>query len=236
MTHFGPPKQIALSPFAISCLKTLSEAGLGKTISLGGAFGLNYYHAYRVTHDIDAWWNDDGGDDSKDAVITCLMEALKPYGDVKIRKWNDVVSIELTPPEKKHVEFSFQIARRSARLTEPTPLPGIESLQLDSLIDLIASKMTALVERGAPRDFLDIFSLCHTDLITPHRCWELWRQRQEMISEHADFDRARTAIQTHLARLAVSRPLHTISEPGDRVQAETIRNWFEKDFLDAISH
>jgi predicted nucleotidyltransferase component of viral defense system len=30
---------------------------------------------------------------------------------------------------------------------------------IDSFGDLVASKMVALVERGAPRDFFDIFTL-----------------------------------------------------------------------------
>jgi len=35
--------------------------------------------------------------------------------------------------------------------------------------------MVALVERGAPRDFLDIYTVCQAGLVTLEECWELWR-------------------------------------------------------------
>lgn len=54
---------------------------------------------------------------------------------------------------------SIQIANRTARLEYPIPAGWI-NVPLDTLADLVASKMVALVERGAPRDFLDIFQIC----------------------------------------------------------------------------
>ena len=37
--------------------------------------------------------------------------------------------------------------------------------------------MNALVNRGAPRDFLDIHAVVEADLLTPARCWELWQAK-----------------------------------------------------------
>ena len=48
------PKNI--NHFALPCLEALQKSGLGKHISLGGAFGLAHYHEYRSTKDVDAWW------------------------------------------------------------------------------------------------------------------------------------------------------------------------------------
>ena len=39
-----------LSAYADICLQALAAAGLGSTISLGGATGLLYYLDYRPTH------------------------------------------------------------------------------------------------------------------------------------------------------------------------------------------
>ncbi len=66
----------------------------------------------------------------------------------------DVVSVELL--EGKRKVFSFQIAHRSAQLQPSVPLPWANSL-LDSFDDLVARKMVALIERGAPRTF-EIFT------------------------------------------------------------------------------
>ncbi|GAB4484796.1 MAG: hypothetical protein Fur0016_15740 [Anaerolineales bacterium] len=58
---------------------------------------------------------------------------------------------------------------RDVRLRDLVRLED-EGIALDSLPDLIAAKMNALVERGAPRDFLDIFTLCRQNIAEPAEC------------------------------------------------------------------
>jgi len=53
--------------------------------------------------------------------------------------------------------------------------PG--GLGLDSFDELVASKMSALVECGAPRDFRDIHFLCEAGLCNAARCCQLWETR-----------------------------------------------------------
>lgn len=77
---------------------------------------------------------------------------------------------------------------------------------MDSFEDLVASKMVALVERGAPRDFRDIHALCTAELIAPAHCWQLWRQRQNLAGSDANPDRAKLAVETHLTRISLHRP------------------------------
>ena len=106
---------------------------------------------------------------------------------------------------------------------------------LDSFPDLLASKMVALVERGAPRDFRDVYALCQAGLTTPQECWELWRRRQQLANSDTDSARARLAVETHLARIAQHRPLREITDPTQRAQAEQVRRWFAQEFLDALT-
>jgi hypothetical protein len=94
--------------------------------------------------------------------------------------------------------------------------------------------MVALVERGAPRDFRDIHALCYSALTTPKQCWQLWRKRQRLAGSDTDSHRARLAIQTHLARIALHRPLDEIPDPEQRAEAEELRSWFQEEFLDAL--
>jgi hypothetical protein len=105
---------------------------------------------------------------------------------------------------------------------------------LDSFPDLVAGKMVALVERGAPRDFRDIYELCQADLTTPQQCWQVWRQRQELAGSDVDADRAGLALETHLGRIELYRPLDQIADPQQRSEAERLRNWFREDFLNAL--
>jgi hypothetical protein len=152
-----PRRPTHISDHAKVCLRTLATQGLGDKISLGGAFGLLHYLDYRPTHDVDAWWVSSATAHDKDQVVSVIETALQPFGQVRRRSWGDVVSIELARAGK--TVFSFQIAERSVQLQPSTAAPWTDVL-LDSFPDLLASKMVALVERGAPRDFRDVYALC----------------------------------------------------------------------------
>ncbi len=221
------PKEV--SPFARACFDALAAGGLGRHLSIGGAFGLAHYHEYRPTHDVDAWWRQPVSRDEKDAVVSALTKALGSLGTARTRAWGDVVSVELE--KSGQTVFSFQIAERSAQITSPTEGLWPGGLGVDSFDDLVASKMSALVERGAPRDFRDIHSLCDAGLCSAARCWELWETRHRLARQDADGTRARSAITTHLARLAVARPLEGIPDGDLRAKAARLRAWFEKEFL-----
>ena len=217
--------------YADLCLKALAAAGLGEKVSLGGAFGLLHYLDYRPTYDVDAWWVPTATAQERQRVIGAIAEALASVGEVHTRAWGDVVSIELL--EGKRKTFSFQIAQRSAQLRPSAPLTWANSL-LDSFDDLIASKMVALVERGTPRDFRDVHAVCHAGLLTPERCWELWRQRQTLAGSDADRARATLALQIHLERIALHRPLGQIEDPAEKTAAEQLRRWFAEEFIHAL--
>ncbi len=226
-----PSKNI--SEYARLTLESIATHYLGDKLSLGGAFGLLHYLDYRPTHDVDAWWVPETTPAEQEAVLTVIEDTLTQFGPVNRRAWGDVVSIELL--QKKQVVFSFQIAHRSAQLHPPTSA-GWTTVLLDSLADLIASKMVALVERGAPRDFRDIYQVCQEKLVTPTQCWQWWEQRQKLAGSDTDHYRARLAVETHLSRIMQHRPLAGIDDPGQRVAAQQVRHWFQTEFLDALSN
>jgi hypothetical protein len=142
-----------------------------------------------------------------------------------------VASIELLQDGQKI--FSFQIADRSSQLVPSIRLPWID-VAMDGWEDLIASKMVALVERGAPRDFLDIYSACRAGFIEPAGCWGLWRRKQLLGNLDGAAARARLALQTHLARLERLRPLEQISDGDQRSNAASVRSFFAQEMLDAL--
>jgi hypothetical protein len=227
-----PHKPTDISPFAEATLSALAREGYGEKLSLGGAFGLAYYFEYRSTHDVDAWWSETATPSDRQDVIRCLEIALGSLGSTRTRSWGGVVSIELVDSER--TVFSFQIAQRSAQLEPLLPAPWPKPMFLDSFADLLAAKMVALIERGAPRDFRDIHALCTAGLTDPATCWNMWRRRQVLSHGDRSGSRAKTAILTHLARIEVYRPLTGIADPGQRAAVEQLRAWFKKDFLDAL--
>ena len=228
MKTVRPHQPSNLPPFTVVCLKSLVDAGIADRISIGGALGLFHYLDYRLTQDVDAWWSEGLTQAEKQEVIDTLQHTLADFGAVSVKVWGDVVSIELTQGNKK--VFSFQIAARSARLEDPIPAGWID-VPLDTLADLVASKMVALVERGAPRDFLDIYQICQAGLLSIDECWSLWRKRQALSESDTDQARARLAIESHLERIALHRPLEQIIDPDQHEQARQLRRWFQNDFL-----
>nr|HID14953.1 hypothetical protein [Anaerolineae bacterium] len=227
-----PRRPTHMPDYAEACLQALAANRLGEMISLGGAFGLLHYLDYRPTHDVDAWWVPSATEEDRRQVVHVVEATLRSFGQVKTRTWGDVVSVELMREGK--TVFAFQVARRSAQLEPSTPAPWTNVL-LDSFPDLLAGKMVALVERGAPRDFRDIYMLCQAGLTTPQRCWELWRRRQQLAGSDTDSVRARLAVETHLARIAQHRPLSAITDPAKRAEAEEVRRWFAQELLDALT-
>src|SRR6185295_4142152 len=220
-----PARPSHLSEHAEKALAAVAAQGLGHAISVGGALGLLHYLDYRFTHDVDAWWSPSTTAEDRDRVLRTIEAALQPYGEVRTKHWGEVASLALRSGGK--TVFSFQIATRSAQLEPSTTLPWTD-VDLDRLPDLVASKMVALVERGAPRDFRDLHALCHAGLVTPQECWRLWTQRQQKAGGNADPYRARLAVETHLARITEHRPLNGIADPDQRAEAERVRSWFEE--------
>ena len=218
-----------LSPLARACLERLAEHG--ELISLGGAVGLAYYLEYRTTADVDAWW--EGGDSEERArLLGAVEEELRRFGDVDRRSWGDVQSVEVRGSDG--TSFSFQVARRSARLQDPVAAPWPTGRRVDSLDDQAASKMEALVSRGAPRDFLDIRVLCAAELSTPQELWNLWARRREKAREAADRSQAALAVRTHLARIERVRPLGAIDSPRERESAGELRAWVKETLLHGL--
>jgi hypothetical protein len=211
-----------------ACLNALAQQGLGKFLSIGGGVGLLHYLDYRPTHDIDAWWMPAATPAERVRVIDALETTLARWGEVRIRRWGEVVSLDLVVDG--HAVFSFQLAQRTARLEPVLTLPWVE-VYLDSLADLTASKMVALIERGAPRDFRDIYALCQAGLMTPAQCWDLWRQRQRLAGSDTGMARAKLAIESHLARIEQHRPLPEIADQQQRTQAVQVRNWYREVLL-----
>ncbi|MFZ5516768.1 MAG: nucleotidyl transferase AbiEii/AbiGii toxin family protein [Candidatus Zhuqueibacterota bacterium] len=218
----------SLSSLATACLKALQDSGFGKYITLGRAVGLAHYYDYRTTKDVDAWWTVDATEKIKSQVINLLKTTLEDFGEISVRRFGDVISVDVK--ENKQVIFNFQIASRSALLKSPVESPW-HPIQLDSIDDLIASKMTALIERGAPRDFLDIYESCKQKLVTVQDCWELWQKRERLRGiENMDVKIGCEALLLHLKRIEKIRPLESIENLEQRENAETVRKWFKNEF------
>ena len=89
----------------------------------------------------------------------------------------------------------------------------------------------ALIERGAPRDFLDIYEICGQRIMTISQCWNLWKEREEKRgNKFPDPKIGCEGLLLHLSRIERVRPLVSITNLQERKHAEELRDWFKNEF------
>jgi hypothetical protein len=225
----APERPKEIDPLAEAILARLQTQPVARFIVLGGYFALKHYHDYRNTHDIDAWWADDSRESDREQVRGALKAAIEPVAaerelTLNQRRFGDTESWELLKAGAK--VFSFQIASRTLRLEPPVPSPW-PPLLIETFADNVASKMNALVQRGAPRDFTDIRQLVTAGHLTPEECWDLWRRKNPDVNPGD----ARLEVGRHLHELELRRPLETLTDSAQREQARQTRAWFRTVFL-----
>lgn len=213
-----------LHPLSRELLESLAGHAEAAEIVIGGGVALSHYLEYRPTVDLDAWWH---GEPRAEVVafLEAAMQALASrHGfEYRRRSWGETESLELLQGTQK--QFSFLISRRTLSLDEALPSQW-KPVCIETLRDNVASKMTALVQRGAPRDFLDIYHLCTRDVMSMVDCWRAFTDKDLGIS----IDEAKRKIIARLAMLEVSRPLETIQPVEAREQASRVREWYYRVF------
>lgn len=217
------PRQ--LDPLADRVLSLLAGIPEADRIVLGGYLALQHHLDYRSTHDIDAWWRDRADAGAEAAIRRVMQQVADETGmTLEERRFGDTLSLELVRDGRQR--FSFQIAVRSVALEESVP-SAWPPLRIETVADNVGAKMNALVNRGAPRDFLDIHAVVTAGLLTARRCWELWQAKNPGGSVGA----AQRNLLLHLASLEARRPLDSITDPAARERARQVRDWFRHTFL-----
>ncbi len=220
-----PTRPETLPLLAEQTLEALSAEPLASGVVLGGGVALKHYDDFRQTHAIVAWWSQDRDEAALEGLHKPLRSGAEAHGyTLATRRFGATDSFEFLQQARK--QFSFQIALREITLDEPLESPW-PPIQIETLRDNLASKMVALVMRGAPRDFLDIHKVVEDGLIDEPMCWELWRLKRpdRSISD------AKGQVLAHLLRLEARRPLSGLPDPEERQSAERVRNWYKAVFL-----
>jgi hypothetical protein len=226
MKSVSPSLPSEMDPLALQVLERLRRHPEARFIILGGHFALRCYLDYRSTHDLDGWWS--SGVSAADrrsarAVIHDVAgEVAAAHGLTLVeRSWGDTEALDFQREEsgRRRTVFSVQVAERTVELEPPIASPWAP-IPIETLRDNLASKMNALVARGAPRDFRDVYEVVHAGLATAPECWHLWQAK----NPDAPIDQARVQVVKHLESIAERRPLDRIPEP-ERPAAEALRNW-----------
>ncbi|MCC6446004.1 MAG: nucleotidyl transferase AbiEii/AbiGii toxin family protein [Armatimonadetes bacterium] len=222
-----PGRPLNLTPLMEAVPEALRLEPAANRFILGGGVALKRYIDYRPTQDIDAWWI--GGRDPEAvlhlrAALECVA-ARQGYAQTH-RQFRMTDSFEFRHPDSGRKEFSFQISVRDLALDAARESLW-PPLKVETLQDNIGSKMNALVNRGAPRDFTDIYRVVRSGLIEGEERWRLWQIR----NPEFEISQAKRQVRTHLIRLEARRPLSAISSEEERGSTAGLRAWFHESFL-----
>ena len=118
--------------------------------------------------------------------------------------------------------------------TNSLTLPSSTTVSLDGFSDLVANKMVALVERGSPQDFFDIYTLCYEGLTTASGCWQLWKTRQELTGDTVKTMWAKMAVLNHITQLGQAYASEEIIDSIEPNAISDIQLWFQTEFLEPL--
>jgi len=218
----GPPRADSLALEILDGLRGRPEAG---EIVLGGYFALKRFADYRATNDLDAWWRTGRVEHTMQTVRQAMADVAARHNlELAVREWGETASFELLDGGRKI--FSFQIAVRTATLSPPEPSEWHPVL-LEGLSDTVGSKMNAVVQRGAPRDFLDIRETVTRGVVSVAQCWDWWARKNPRVS----VAQARAQALHHLEALEQRRPLNAIEDAAARAAAQVAREWIRHTLL-----
>jgi len=213
-----PPSRLGV--YAREVLEFLAGHEAAAEIVLGGGIALAHYVDYRDTFDLDAWWAVAPTEPANALLDEAMQTVAARHGMTCVRRsWGETVSLELVAGQRK--VFSLQIAPRD-RYLDATLEAEWSPVRIETLRDNIASKMNALVNRGAPRDLRDIHEVCRRGLMSATQCWELYEEKNPGWSARDAAGKVLHAVE----RLEIQRPLDSISDDKQRRDAAAVRQWF----------
>ncbi len=184
----------------------------------------------RATKDVDARWRQGKSLELIAQAFGACRRAAAPFHiDVQRVNHGDVDAFDFIDSEKKKV-FSFQVALRDVTLGDPSP-SRFGALPIESLRDNLASKMSALVSRGAPRDFVDVKRAVDAGAVSVDDLWKLWQEKNPERGVAA----AKVHTAHHLSGIELRVPLDSI-DPARRDDIEDARRWYRSVLLAGVPH
>ncbi len=222
-----PKRPETLPEIAEVTLEALSKEPLSENVILGGGIALKHYDDFRSTRDIDAWWKGTREEEAFARFHVLLDGVASARGlTLEHRRFGTTDSLEFKDQTTAQKVFSFQISVRDVALDDPVP-SAWPPILVETLVDNVGSKMNALVNRGAPRDFVDVYRVVTDGLVSSDDCWKLWLRK----NEGGSAEEAQSKVLTHLMRLELRRPLETIGASSERESAAALRKWYRERFL-----
>lgn len=151
-----------ISKYATFILTEIQKDPIDELCIVGGV-ALNHYIPYRTTDDLDTSWINGKPNLNTLRKLEIIGNKLsKEYNLIMKKEDNNTVNSFNFFNKQDEKVFSIDCSIRSKfvekKLIKPLN-PSIQGIQVESLYDNITSKVTALIERGIPRDITDTIEI-----------------------------------------------------------------------------
>lgn len=144
-----------LTPFQKQLLSAIGQTKLAENFYLTGGTALAaFYLQHRFSEDLDFFTADPN---ALRLVQPSLTDACQQLGATLhfSRTFNTFIECFVTQPEGESVKLDF--AQDTPYRLQPTELNVAFGLQVDNLLDIASNKLSALFDRSAEKDFVDIY-------------------------------------------------------------------------------
>lgn len=144
-----------LTPFQQELLKAIGGSDLARNFYLTGGTALAvFYLHHRYSEDLEFF----SPDPNAVRLVQPALRRIADQLDVRLefsRTFNTFVECFLTSEDEERVKLDF--AQDTPYRLQPTEYNQLFNLQVENSLDIAANKLSALFERAAEKDFVDIY-------------------------------------------------------------------------------
>lgn len=148
-----------LTPFQKQVLTAIGNSDLASTFYLTGGTALAaYYLQHRYSEDLDFFATAQEALTGVTTIITEISHQLAASVEFT-RTFPTFVESFMTGPtgERVKMDFAFDTPFR----LQPTEIDSRFGIQVDNITDIACNKLSALFDRSEPKDFVDVYFICH---------------------------------------------------------------------------
>ncbi len=147
-----------LTTFQKKLLKAIGDSQLADNFYLAGGTALAaFYLRHRFSEDLDFFSADPKAIHFVQPSLETIVEKLGATLEFS-RTFNTFVECFITEQDGERVKLDF--AYDSPYRLQPTIFNQTFSIQVDNSLDIACNKLSALFDRAAEKDFVDIFFVC----------------------------------------------------------------------------
>lgn len=144
-----------LTPFQKELLKAIGNSPLGQNFYLTGGTALAaFYLQHRYSEDLDLFTADPNAMRLVASSLETVAQTLSATLEFS-RTFNTFIEGFITSPDGERLKLDF--AHDTPYRLQPTQQNQEFGIQVDNSLDISANKLSALFDRAAEKDFVDIY-------------------------------------------------------------------------------